>query len=162
MPQSEIQLSRSLHQTHRGLKLALQALITERQMGELVKVTTGTDRLRRAKGISFLNIPGASLADRTTLFWMDAIEATGLMTLGSLSDFVKMFRDSHGQSRPDQRTVLLIYSDHRSEAYLPSTVVDNTIARLEIEYPCIYRTANTVEDAAKVILNYMHALHDMV
>ncbi|KAL0057672.1 hypothetical protein AAF712_015685 [Marasmius tenuissimus] len=159
---SEIQLSHSLHQTHRGLRPALQALIAERQMGGLVKVTTGTDRLQRAKGVSFLNVPGVTPADRISLFWMDAIEATGLMTLGSLSDFVKIFRDRHGQTQLIQRTVLFIHGDHRHEEYLPSTVVDDTLAKLEMELPCVYRTGNTVEDGARVILNYMHALHDMV
>ncbi|KAL0058178.1 hypothetical protein AAF712_015155 [Marasmius tenuissimus] len=162
MPPSAIQLSASLHATHRGLKPALKALIAERQLGELITVTYGVDRLPRAKGISFLDVPGHSSADRIALFWMDATEAIVLMTFGQLADFVKLFRDRHGQSQPNQRTILFIYGDHRSEAYLPSTVVDDTIAKLEMELPCIYRTANTIEDAAKVIPHYMHALHDMI
>ncbi|KAL0562414.1 hypothetical protein V5O48_019673, partial [Marasmius crinis-equi] len=90
------------------------------------------------------------------MIWLERAELDRYIQNGTLSQAIEDFRHRYGQESDTQKTILLLHGIQQSA--LSELGYDVEMCWREIQYPCLHRAVESVQDAANVIGSYMHGL----
>ncbi|KAL0563842.1 hypothetical protein V5O48_018220 [Marasmius crinis-equi] len=138
---------------HPALLAQLKLLFQENDAGEDIQVVEAPALFL---GIKTVELDDDSGSYRISMVWLDAAEFDAHIRKNSLSRFIENFRDRYGQDSESHKTLLLLHGLEHSA--ISKREIDVEMFWREIQYPCLHRTVDSVQDAACVIHSYMHGL----
>ncbi|KAL0562818.1 hypothetical protein V5O48_019260, partial [Marasmius crinis-equi] len=149
----DIRLSQSLLRAHPDLLSHLNILLQEDNAGEDIQVVEAPDLLLDVKAVEMDDEAGSF---HLKLIWLDNPEVNSHIQNGTLGKVIEDFRERYGQSLESDKTVLLLNGTQVS--MVGRRGIELEMCWREIQYPCLHRAVESVQDAAEVIHSYMHGL----
>ncbi|KAJ8079453.1 hypothetical protein PM082_013791 [Marasmius tenuissimus] len=142
-------LSEDLHDSHPVLLTSLQSLFSDNSSGEDIDVAVLPSQIPGMKTVQW----GHGFDTSLTLLWLTMGEVATHLQNDTLAAFLAQFRDHLGYSDPQQHTtILLLFGDE--QASVDPSQVELEMCRMELQYSCLRRRAESEHDAAVIIHAY--------